>query len=90
MERWYYFIRNGDNIVPMKPERLPARPHDANQDHGDPFTPWYETTDHIDSEHIHIRAASDSEAAALAKLMLRMEEVEALRDGQPPIPSPSA
>ena len=64
--RWYYFIRNGNNIVPMKPERLPARPHDANPDNGDPFTPWYEAKDHWDDDHVHIRAPSPTAAAQIA------------------------
>jgi len=63
---WYYFIRNGNNIVPLKPERLPPRPKDANPDNGDPFTPWYELGDHWDEEHIHIRASSPKEAARKA------------------------
>ena len=64
--RWYYFIRNGDNIVPMEPERLPPRPHDANPDNGDPFTPWYETADHWDDDHVHICATSPKAAAQIA------------------------
>jgi hypothetical protein len=66
VEQWYYFVRNGDRITPKTRAWSPPRPEDANPDNGDPLTPWYETTDHYDDTHVHVRAASEAEATRIA------------------------
>ncbi len=61
---WFYFKRLGNNLVPLSPQEkyLPPRPEGANPDNGDLLTPWFETEDHFDEEHVHVRA-KDLEAA---------------------------
>jgi hypothetical protein len=70
-ERWYYFIRKGDRLIMKNRDWAPPRPDDANPDNGDPLTPWYETTNHFDENHVHIRAASESEANRIASQLIR-------------------
>ena len=67
MERWYYFVRDGQRMVLKKRTMNTMRPDDANPDNGDPLTPWYETTNHFDDHHVHVRAASDTEAIRVAQ-----------------------
>lgn len=66
MERWYYFIRDEHRMILKKRTMCPPRPEDANPDYGDPLTPWYEVENHCDDHHVHVRAASESEATRLA------------------------
>ena len=68
--RWYYFVRNGDRIAPKNRAWTPPRPEDANPDNGDPLTPWYETVNHYDDNHVHVRAASESEAVRIANRLI--------------------
>ena len=70
VERWYYFVRDGQRMVLKKRTMNTKRPDDANPDNGDPLTPWYETTNHFDEHHVHVRAATEAEATRLAGLLI--------------------
>ena len=64
---WYYFTRSGANLGgPVQGGRIPPRPADANPDNGDPLTPWYTDQDHLDDEHVHVRAPSIEDARTKA------------------------
>lgn len=65
MMRWYYFVVEAGAVRLPTAEELGERPDDAQDDGGNPHTPWYQAEDHWDSEHIHIKA--DSLEAAWAK-----------------------
>lgn len=72
--RWYYFIRADNKLLPRRDGgHVPRRPADANPDNGDPLTPWYETTDHLDDEHIHVLAESSEDAADKARTLARLD-----------------
>ena len=79
MEQWYYFIRDEHRMILAKRRMIPKRPDDANPDNGDPFTPWYETTNHYDDTHVHVRAASEAEANRVAEELIRSEQGESRR-----------
>ena len=67
---WFYFARRGDDLFPVSPRRLPARPRDANPPNGDPLTPWYENMDHYDADHAHVFAEDLDEALRRAQSLL--------------------
>ena len=85
MARWYYFIRSGDRFLPRKerPVSLP-RPDDAHPANGDPLTPWYQKEDHCDADHIHVFAASKTDATEKAASMLRCDQKNASNLSVPP------
>lgn len=56
--KWYYFAIEGGALCLVGDEFFDGRPVDANECGGNPHTPWYQTEDHYDSKHIHIRAAN--------------------------------
>jgi hypothetical protein len=65
---WYYFTRSGNDLrIQLHGGRIPPRPADANPDNGDPLTPWYTDQDHLDDEHVHVRASSRVAAEAKAR-----------------------
>ena len=76
---WYYFTRSGANLCdlggPVQGGRIPPRPSDANPDNGDPLTPWYRDEDHLDHEHVHVRAPSIEEARTKALDLINPERV---------------
>jgi hypothetical protein len=62
---WYIFLLNTGE--PVLDTVVAPRPESANPPVGGPFTPWFDTEDHWDQRHIHIKA--DSESAARAKAL---------------------
>lgn len=68
---WFYFARQGEKLLQVSPRKLPERPRDAHPSEGDPFTPWYETRDHFDSEHVHVFGEDLSEALQIAHRLLK-------------------
>lgn len=70
--QWFYFKRFGKKLTPLTPlaKYLPPRPLDANPDNGDLLTPWYETEDHFDEEHVHVRGGSLEEALKKAYALI--------------------
>ena len=64
---WYYFTRSGNKLrIQLHGGQIPPRPADARPDNGDPLTPWYTGMDHLDDEHVHVRASCREEAEAKA------------------------
>ena len=57
MIRWWYFHREDGALVLAVDSDFPDRPIDANDDEGNPHTPWYQTKEHFDEDHVHVRAA---------------------------------
>ena len=55
----------------IDPKSIGARPDDANPCLGNPYTPWYQTEEHLDEEHVHIRAQDVHHAEARAKKLYR-------------------
>ena len=70
--QWFYFKRIGKKLLPMNPlaKYLPPRPSDANPDNGDILTPWYETEDHFDDEHVHVKENSLERALERAHALI--------------------
>jgi len=55
---WYYFAIEDGALCLVGDEFFSDRPAHANECGSNPHTPWYQTEDHYDSNHIHIRAAN--------------------------------
>jgi hypothetical protein len=68
---WFIYDISGDRVWLLKPSDLPERPTNAAPANGDPFTPYYETEDHYDDEHVHLFAKSRSEALFKLNALLR-------------------
>jgi hypothetical protein len=69
--RWYYIIRGTEFMVLRGDQmRVPSRPFNANPANGDPLTPWYETKNHYDEHHIHVRASSEKEAGKIGRNLI--------------------
>ena len=72
-EKWWYFhvrkVGTQIRISLADPTAFEPRPEGAHPDHGNPYTPWYRTEDHIDDIHIHIKAVSETAARAKALQM---------------------
>lgn len=83
MGRWYYSIRDEHRMVLKARTMRPPRQDGANPDHGDPLTPCYGVVNHYDEHHVHVRAASESEATRLAQRTIH-EDAQLC---QPKVPS---
>lgn len=70
MMRWYYFVVEAEAIRLPTTEELGERPADAQDAGGNPHTPWYQSSDHWDEEHIHLQAESLEDAWARAQSLL--------------------
>lgn len=66
----WYLVRQGKKLLQISPRKLPE-PADAHHSKGDPFTPWYETRDHFDSDHVHVFGEDLSEALQIAHRLLK-------------------
>lgn len=72
--KWYYFARSGNALqIQLHGGRIPHRPADANPDNGDPLTPYYIDEDHLDDDHVHVRAVSVDAAKAKAHDLVAAE-----------------
>lgn len=67
---WYYFEIKEDSVSLVDDDYFGHRPSDANDCGGNPHTPWYQTQDHWDEDHIHIRAANADQALIKAMSIL--------------------
>lgn len=63
--KWFIFLVHTHGFT-LETEIVP-RPLDARPALGDPFTPWYQTEEHYDEEHIHIQAPSLADALEKAE-----------------------
>lgn len=62
-QKWWYFeFDENSNLRLANKNDFKHRPSDANPDQGDPYTPWYQTEDHYNDDHIHIKAINYSVA----------------------------
>jgi hypothetical protein len=64
---WFFFLVTEDGVTLCPPSEMAPRPADAQPDHGNPYTPWYQTVEHWDADHIHIKALSTYTAVERAK-----------------------
>lgn len=71
--RWWYFIREEDEIILASEDEFPDRPLDALPSKGDYHRPWYKLQDHIDAEHVHVKAKDYDAAYNKAKKMIEKE-----------------
>lgn len=73
--KWYYVEVSQVNGSPclrvMQPGEFGPRPPDARPAHGNPATPWYQAGEHMDENHIHIKALDEYHALRRAHAMLR-------------------
>ena len=67
---WWYFHIIDNKVVLANPDDFKSRPKDANPSNGNPYTPWYQTEEHQDVTHIHIKANDYESAFKKAKLLM--------------------
>ena len=68
VEKWWYFeFDENRNLHLADKNNFKHRPSDANPNQENPYTPWYQTNDHYDDHHIHIKAINYSKALKKAK-----------------------
>ena len=68
---WWFFHIEKNFFYLAKSSDFPTRPPDSNPSRGNPFTPWYQVVDHIDSEHIHVYAEDLTEALRKCRYLIR-------------------
>ena len=68
--RWWYFHRTNAGLELATQDEFGIRPPDALPSNGDPHTPYYMTYDHIDEDHIHLKAKDLEEAILKAMELL--------------------
>lgn len=68
--RWWFFHRKNDVLTLAVDKDFPNRPSDANPSLGNSHTPWYQTKDHFDEYHVHLRAAKYETAIKKAYKLL--------------------
>ena len=76
VEKWWYFeFDENGNLRLANKNDFKHRPSDANPDGGNPYTPWYQTEDHYNDDHIHIKAINYSVAFKKATQIKEKNEI---------------
>ena len=70
MSIWWYFHRDENDLILASDSDFDERPVDANYDQGNPHTPWYQTNEHFDEDHIHVYAPTYQSAYKKALSLL--------------------
>lgn len=69
MMGWYYFRREGMELVLVPRCDMPVRPSDARES-DDEYEPWYQEIEHFDKEHVHVRGLDEQDAMFRGYMML--------------------
>ena len=72
--KWWYFERDGVDLVLVSDAYFEERPLDANPSNGNPHTPWYKNQNHFDDEHVHVKASNYEAAYKKALSMISMHQ----------------
>lgn len=71
--RWWYFIRDEDDLELASEEYFTDRPLDAIYSEN-PHTPYYKTYNHIDENHVHVKASNYELAIKKARQLIKEKE----------------
>jgi hypothetical protein len=71
---WWYFHRTITGIELATQEEFGIRPQDAKPCRGNAHTPYYMTYDHVDEDHVHVKAETKSTAILKATQLILQDE----------------